>query len=177
MCGRLNGQSGKAKTPFIGFQDLAQSFPGCVAEKFPHQTSLHLAPLHDQLIRIKMPLNMTLSDMRDKCEIVNSIISLYVTTITRQLKVPLNITLGDMRDNYELVNSLSPHSLLHCCAHWDGPLSPFFLFQISIFSLSFSFSSFGWIVAGKFFHSHLAPNGFQYWSRIIIKCFHQNLEI
>ena len=64
-----------------------------------------------------MPLNMTLSDMKDKYEIVNSMISSYVTTITRQLKVPLNTTLGDMRDNYELVNSLSPHSLLHCCAH------------------------------------------------------------
>ena len=83
MCGGLNGLSGKAKTPFIGFQDLAQSLPGCVAEKFPHQTSLHLAPLHNQLIRIKMPLNITLCDMmRDKYEIVNSIISLYVTTIT-----------------------------------------------------------------------------------------------
>ena len=118
MCGGLNGQSGKAQTPFIGFQDIAQSFPGCVAEKFPHQTSLHLAPLHDRLIRIKMPLNITLCDMmRDKYEIVNSIISSYVTCITRQLNVPLNTTLGDMRVNYELVNSLSPHSLLHCCAH------------------------------------------------------------
>ena len=73
MCGGLNGLSGKSKTPFIGFQDLAQSLPGCVAEQFPHQTGFHLAPLHDQLIRIKMPLNMTLCDMRDKYEIVNSI--------------------------------------------------------------------------------------------------------
>ena len=132
MCGGLNGQSGKAKTPFIGFQDLAQSFPGCVAEKFPHQTSLHLAPLHDQLIRIKMPLNMTLSDMRDKCEIINSMISSYVTTTSRQLKVPLNITLGDMRDNYEFFVTPLAAALL-CSLRW----STFTFFSLSNFNLFF----------------------------------------